>query len=329
MPRVPRKANKKSTETKKVSRKVKVSKKVKSVKSVKSAPAILNPLTKNTLPLKQNFPTTMSLLRPVATKPMLTSSATIKTSPTLKSGDACHCNFNRLVFGFILVLIGLFYLAGNFGLLPTDSLLSILWPAIILVLGVLMLDGKSRWALAVGLLTAASIAAAVYLLVNLIGSCQSTFNFNDDGNKQTIEEPIVNPVANENLPTTTEATPSSTLATITPAFVLDNIVPNQIVKSPLSISGSALGSWFFEGSFPVKVVDEANKVLGQSIAQAQGEWTTTSPVTFTSNLKFKSTTSTRGLLIFERDNPSGLGNSEKFMVPVRFSAQGGSASGGK
>ncbi len=44
---------------------------------------------------------------------------------------------------------------------------------------------------------------------------------------------------------------------------------NVIIASPIMISGTVNGGgWFFEASFPVKVLDGNGKVLGQGPAQA-------------------------------------------------------------
>lgn len=46
--------------------------------------------------------------------------------------------------------------------------------------------------------------------------------------------------------------------------------PNQTISSPLNISGKARGTWFFEASFPIKLVGENGKTIAQTAAQAQG-----------------------------------------------------------
>lgn len=82
---------------------------------------------------------------------------------------------------------------------------------------------------------------------------------------------------------------------------------NSVVASPLSISGEAVGGWYFEASFPIKLLDSNNQVIGQTIAQAQGDWMTTDFVPFTASLTFPTQpTGSQGKLVFEKDNPSGL-----------------------
>lgn len=95
--------------------------------------------------------------------------------------------------------------------------------------------------------------------------------------------------------------------------------PNTIVKSPLDITGEARGYWFFEASFPVKIFDANNVLLGSGIAQAESDWMTENFVSFESNIEFQTSTTKTGTLILEKDNPSGLPQYEdKLTVPIIF-----------
>ena len=69
------------------------------------------------------------------------------------------------------------------------------------------------------------------------------------------------------------------------------------------IEGQAKGFWFFEASFPVKLVDEDKKNLAQGIATAQSDWMTTDFVPFRAELKFDSAKQKAGFLILQKDNP--------------------------
>lgn len=94
--------------------------------------------------------------------------------------------------------------------------------------------------------------------------------------------------------------------------------PNQKIKSPLEIKGEARGTWFFEASFPVTLIDSRGNVLAKTNGQADGEWMTEEFVPFTSTVEFK-TNDTKGTLILEKDNPSGLPeNAKKLEIPVIF-----------
>jgi len=95
--------------------------------------------------------------------------------------------------------------------------------------------------------------------------------------------------------------------------------PNTIVKSPLSIEGKARGYWFFEASFPVRLLDGNGKEIGVVPAQALSDWMTEDFVSFKAELQFSTPTTKKGTLILQKDNPSGLPeNDDSLMVPVLF-----------
>ena len=96
---------------------------------------------------------------------------------------------------------------------------------------------------------------------------------------------------------------------------------NAVVASPLTIEGQARGTWYFEASFPIRLLDANGKELGVAIAQAQGEWMTEAFVPFKTQLIFSSPTTETGTLVFQKDNPSGLPEYEdELRIPVQFSS---------
>lgn len=101
-----------------------------------------------------------------------------------------------------------------------------------------------------------------------------------------------------------------------------NISAGDLVESPLKITGEMRGPWFFEASFPVKLVDANGNLIVQHYAQAQSEWMTTDFVPFESELEFSYPRTETGFLVLEKDNPSGLPeNAEAIEIPVRFKIQ--------
>jgi hypothetical protein len=91
-------------------------------------------------------------------------------------------------------------------------------------------------------------------------------------------------------------------------IVLDSPLPKATITSPLAISGKARGNWFFEGSFPISLVNWDGLIIAEGYATAQGEWMTTDYVPFTATITFTTPTNTpskRGWLILQKDNPSG------------------------
>jgi hypothetical protein len=94
----------------------------------------------------------------------------------------------------------------------------------------------------------------------------------------------------------------------------------QTITSPVAIQGEAPGNWFFEGSFPIQVLNANNNVIGTGTAHAQGNWMTTGFVPFTASITFPPQTSgLPGILKFNKDNPSGLPqNDQDFQLPIVF-----------
>lgn len=96
-------------------------------------------------------------------------------------------------------------------------------------------------------------------------------------------------------------------------------LPDAIVRSPLTVEGRARGTWFFEASFPVYLIDANEDTVAVIPAQAEGEWMTPSFVPFTVTLTFTPPASETGTLILSKDNPSGLPeHAAELRVPVRF-----------
>ncbi|TSC59275.1 MAG: hypothetical protein Greene041662_599 [Candidatus Peregrinibacteria bacterium Greene0416_62] len=93
---------------------------------------------------------------------------------------------------------------------------------------------------------------------------------------------------------------------------------NAVVTSPLTVTGEARGTWFFEASFPVQLLDENGSLIVMLPAQAEGEWMTTDFVPFSVTLHFETDAKT-GTLVLLKDNPSGLPeHAAEVRVPVWF-----------
>ncbi len=95
--------------------------------------------------------------------------------------------------------------------------------------------------------------------------------------------------------------------------------PNQIISSPATIKGEARGNWYFEASFPVKILDQSGNQIGQGIAQAKEDWMTENFVPFEAVIQFTKPITPKGFLILEKDNPSGLPeHDDRLIVPIKF-----------
>lgn len=110
-----------------------------------------------------------------------------------------------------------------------------------------------------------------------------------------------------------------TLLTVGTGIVNLSIIPGQKLSLPITITGIAdSGAWFFEGTFPVMIIDNNGQTIIQTFADAQGEWMTTGPVAFKAVLK-KSNYIGPATIIFTQNDPSD-GESGKpvkeFRIPV-------------
>ena len=95
---------------------------------------------------------------------------------------------------------------------------------------------------------------------------------------------------------------------------------NETIKSPYKITGEARGSYYFEGSFPIKLLDDSDQVIATTIAKAKGDWMTDQFVPFTATLTF-TPKMPHGFatLVFSNDNPSGNpATSQEFRLPVNY-----------
>ncbi len=100
---------------------------------------------------------------------------------------------------------------------------------------------------------------------------------------------------------------------------VENIQTNQVIKSPLIIRGEARGFWFFEADFSVKIFDQEENLLGQGIAIAQSEWMTEDFVPFVAEIEFIKPSTKKGILVLEKDNPSGLPeHADQLIIPIKF-----------
>jgi hypothetical protein len=135
-----------------------------------------------------------------------------------------------------------------------------------------------------------------------------------------------------NKPALTSVTPQPTPTTATSTDttqeygVIDNLISvdvpakNATVSSPLSISGTARGAWYFEASAPVELRDASGKVIAQGHVDAQGDWMTEDFVPFKATLTFvKQPAGSAGTLVLKNDNPSGDPARQKELdIPVKF-----------
>lgn len=102
-------------------------------------------------------------------------------------------------------------------------------------------------------------------------------------------------------------------------IIVDSPRSGGVISSPLQFSGKARGFWYFEASFPVRVYDDQNNLLGTGIATAKTDWMTEDYVEFAGEVEFSAPGTKTGKVVFEKDNPSGLPEyDDSYEVAIKF-----------
>ncbi len=97
--------------------------------------------------------------------------------------------------------------------------------------------------------------------------------------------------------------------------------PGAVTGKEFGVIGKARGYWFFEGSFPIELLDKDGKLLATSIAQAEGGWMTEDFVPFKALIKAPIDYIGPATLILRKDNPSGLPENDasiSFPITVEY-----------
>ena len=115
------------------------------------------------------------------------------------------------------------------------------------------------------------------------------------------------------------ATSTSLASSITDMIEVVSPLGGSTVLSPLVVSGRARVNWYFEASFPIKLIDASGTEIAVGIAQAKGDWMTEDWVDFEALLNFTNPKTATGTLLLMKDNPSGMPeNDAKLDIPVLF-----------
>ncbi len=119
--------------------------------------------------------------------------------------------------------------------------------------------------------------------------------------------------------TAPEAEPAA--ASIGDLAIVDAPVAGARLTSPLTITGTAPGNWYFENQFPVRLVDAQGAVLAEGPATPRVSWTDPGDKQFDATLTFSVTQDTPATLVLEEDMP-GEGNEPRTVrVDVVLAAQ--------
>lgn len=103
---------------------------------------------------------------------------------------------------------------------------------------------------------------------------------------------------------------------------INDIKENDTVQLGSTLSGSITGQWFFEGEFPVRVLNEEMEILDTVLASATQDWMTEEDVSFEVNLDVDIQESSSVILRFEKSNPSGLIKNDDYIdFPIMLEVQ--------
>lgn len=120
----------------------------------------------------------------------------------------------------------------------------------------------------------------------------------------------------------TDAQPAQSNEYRSPKGILiyvDSPKKNSTITSPVDISGKTPGSWSFEATFPIDVLDASRRVVGQGYATLEGEWMTEEQVPFSASVSFDQPGTQTGFLVLKNANASGLPEHEDSVeIPIRF-----------
>src|SRR5581483_948420 len=124
----------------------------------------------------------------------------------------------------------------------------------------------------------------------------------------------------DHVPAALTAVPSSAADSLR----IDTPKPGDTVSFPVHLVGSARGSWFFEATFPVRILDASGNEIARAPAHAEGDWMTSDFVPFTADITLDTSSYTGGpvTIVLAKDNPSGLAqNDASVSFPLQIAVQ--------
>jgi len=165
---------------------------------------------------------------------------------------------------------------------------------------------------------------AVFPLIFTINSCiifyPSERHHAEESNSDKISEvtDVVEDITGE-YPENNKEKENTDIETYSDQIKVFAPVQDQLIDSPLVILGEARGTWFFEATFPLRLMDSNGNELAVHYAQAEGEWMTEDFVPFTAQIEFDKPDTSEGVLILEKNNPSDLREHDaQIKTSVRF-----------
>ncbi|PZO54127.1 MAG: hypothetical protein DCF16_05420 [Alphaproteobacteria bacterium] len=122
-------------------------------------------------------------------------------------------------------------------------------------------------------------------------------------------------------PTATAPEAPVETASIGDLAIVDAPAPGARVTSPLTITGTAPGNWYFENQFPVRLVDAQGAVIAEAPATPRVSWTDPGDKEFDATLTFSVTADTPATLVLEEDMPGEGNEPRQVRIDVVLAAQ--------
>lgn len=98
-----------------------------------------------------------------------------------------------------------------------------------------------------------------------------------------------------------------------------NVASGTVMHSPFTLTGSAVGTWYFEASFSYELKDESGAVIASGPVTATADWMTTAMVPFNAVISYPTPTTKTGTLVLKNANPSGdTVRDRSRSIPIRF-----------
>jgi len=136
----------------------------------------------------------------------------------------------------------------------------------------------------------------------------------DSGSQETAEE---NKEAENN--NTEEVISGANEDALSDQIIITYPLPDELITSPLIITGKARGTWFFEATFPVSLLDSNENILTLHYGTTEEEWMTEDFISFTATIEFDDPQTATGFLVLEKNNLSDIREYDaEIIIPVRF-----------
>ena len=92
--------------------------------------------------------------------------------------------------------------------------------------------------------------------------------------------------------------------------------PDARITSPLIASGAANNTWYFEASFPARLMAQDGTMIAEAPAIAASDWMAPGDVPFNVEMAFTVEEETHATLVLEEDRPGEGAEPRQVRIPV-------------